>query len=160
MGCCGPFERLRPTPAVGTHHTLGSAAARHQQSGGVTMLTGEAVIAFISGYFSTCKRSAKTQAAYRIDLEQLTMFVGPTVSLAEILPSRLEAWAAKLQADEYAPVSIRRKFATARVFFAYTSHDSPHRCNPSTSIRCRYTHRARGARACVHSDNTTIYTCF
>jgi len=35
----------------------------------------DAVNAFV-GYFSICKRSAKTQTAYKIDLAQLTGHVG------------------------------------------------------------------------------------
>ena len=83
------------------------------------MQTGEAVEAFVAGYFSTCKRSLKTHAAYQADLEQFKAFVGSTVALSEIGPDRLEAWAAQLQTDQYASVSIRRKFASARVFFGY-----------------------------------------
>jgi site-specific recombinase XerD len=83
------------------------------------MQLGEAVTAFLAGYFSTCKRSAKTQAAYQLDLLQLKNHVGESVLLAEIGPDLLEEWAASLQTNKYASVSIRRKFATARVFFSY-----------------------------------------
>jgi site-specific recombinase XerD len=79
----------------------------------------EAVVAFLGGYFSTCKRSAKTQAAYRIDLNQMKSHLGAEKNLSEVAPEELEGWAADLQAHEYAAVSIRRKFATARVFFLY-----------------------------------------
>ncbi len=79
----------------------------------------EAVASFLAGYFSTCKRSLKTQAAYRIDLSQLEIFVGGEIPLSGIGPATLEGWAANLQSNEYASVSIRRKFATARVFFTY-----------------------------------------
>src|SRR5438132_4368622 len=74
----------------------------------------EAVTTFLAGYFSTCKRSAKTQAAYQIDLLQLKTHIGESMPLAGIGPDVLEAWAANLQTNKYAAVSIRRKFATAR----------------------------------------------
>ena len=79
----------------------------------------DAVEQFINGYFSTCKRSEKTQAAYKIDLAQLQGHMGGTELLAAIEPERLERWAADMRSDGYASVSIRRKFATARIFFGY-----------------------------------------
>jgi len=78
----------------------------------------DAVTDFLAGYFSTCRRSAKTQAAYRIDLAQLQAHVGNT-ELGSIEADCMERWAAELQTQKYASVSIRRKFATARVFFGY-----------------------------------------
>jgi site-specific recombinase XerD len=83
------------------------------------MQLGDAVTTFLAGYFSTCKRSTKTQAAYQIDLLQLKNHVGETTLLPEIGPEIMEGWAASLQTNKYAAVSIRRKFATARVFFSY-----------------------------------------
>ena len=74
---------------------------------------------FLEGYFSTCRRSAKTQAAYRIDLAQLEKHIGADKALQAIEPSNLEAWATAMRSDGYTGVSIRRKFATARVFFVY-----------------------------------------
>lgn len=83
------------------------------------MQLGEAVTSFLLGYFSTCQRSTKTQAAYRADLHQLKTYVGAPTSLADLGPDILEAWAAALKTSGYAAVSIRRKFATAKVFFSY-----------------------------------------
>jgi site-specific recombinase XerD len=80
---------------------------------------GEAVEAFAAGYFSTCRRSGKTQAAYRIDLAQMQSHLGPLTPLASLRSESLEKWAMELRAKGYASVSIRRKFATARVFFSY-----------------------------------------
>jgi len=78
-----------------------------------------AIKAFIDGYFSTCKRSAKTQAAYKIDLAQLAMHIGLQTPINNIESECLERWATSLRSAGYAAVSIRRKFATARVFFSY-----------------------------------------
>jgi integrase/recombinase XerD len=78
----------------------------------------DAVTEFLAGYFSTCRRSAKTQAAYRIDLAQLQIHVGAT-DLGSVEADCMERWAADLQAQKYASVSIRRKFASARIFFGY-----------------------------------------
>jgi len=79
----------------------------------------DAVNAFVAGYFSTCRRSAKTQTAYKIDLAQLTRHVGSATPLKTIESECMERWASELQSTGYASVSIRRKFATAKVFFSY-----------------------------------------
>lgn len=79
----------------------------------------DATEAFLRGYFSTCRRSAKTYAAYKIDLAQLREYVGPTASVAVVTAESLEKWALHLRERKYSAVSIRRKFATARVFFSY-----------------------------------------
>jgi site-specific recombinase XerD len=79
----------------------------------------EAVNTFITGYFSTCRRSRKTEAAYKIDLAQFQLYAGPNADLAGIDPDRMEGWADHMRTNGYASVSIRRKFATARVFFTY-----------------------------------------
>ena len=80
---------------------------------------GDAVDAFLSGYFSTCRRSPKTQAAYHTDLAQLRAYIGSSETLTNIGSDALERWANELRSDGYASVSIRRKFATTRVFFSY-----------------------------------------
>lgn len=79
----------------------------------------EAVQGFLTGYFSTCTRSVKTQAAYRIDLAQLQTYLGADQALGDIRADKLESWAAELRSGGYTSASIRRKFATARVFFGY-----------------------------------------
>lgn len=83
------------------------------------MHLGDAVDAFLSGYFSTCRRSSKTLAAYHTDLTQLQAYIGASEALTNIGSEALEHWANELRSDGYASVSIRRKFATARVFFSY-----------------------------------------
>lgn len=83
------------------------------------MLFADAVEGFLTGYFSTCRRSGKTQAAYKTDMAQLQAFVGTNTALPTIDPEHLESWASALGSRGYASVSIRRKFATARVFFSY-----------------------------------------
>ena len=79
----------------------------------------DAVAAFLAGYFSTCKRSPKTQGAYRSDLLQLQKYLSVDQDLGGVQANQLEAWAAELRAKAYTPASTRRKFATARVFFGY-----------------------------------------
>jgi integrase/recombinase XerD len=83
------------------------------------MIVDDAVPSFLAGYFSTCKRSGKTQAAYKLDLAQLQTYVGSGVDIRGIEAERLEAWAADLRSRGYASGSMRRKFATVRLFFAY-----------------------------------------
>jgi len=79
----------------------------------------DAVEQFVTGYFSTCRRSEKTQAAYKTDLAQLERYIGGSELLASVAPEQLERWATEMSSGGYASVSIRRKFATARIFFGY-----------------------------------------
>ena len=79
----------------------------------------EAAKGFQRGYFSTHNRSERTKKAYAIDLEQFLEYIGEAEEVESLLPDDLEQWAAELKAREYAPASIRRKFATLRVFFSY-----------------------------------------
>ncbi len=78
-----------------------------------------AVEGFVSGYFSTCRRSPKTVRAYATDLGQFAMAIGSCASLDSVSAECLEAWATKLQDLGYATSSIRRKFAVVGVFFRY-----------------------------------------
>jgi site-specific recombinase XerD len=85
----------------------------------MTVELGKAVEGFLGGYFSTCRRSDKTQTAYRVDLAQLRLYCGSDKPLRSIDAECLEAWAHQMRSGGYAAVSVRRKFATVRVFFAY-----------------------------------------
>jgi site-specific recombinase XerD len=69
----------------------------------------------MNGYFSTCKRSEKTQTAYGIDLAQMERYIGGGELLSSVRPELLECWAADLRSRGYVSVSIRRTFATARI---------------------------------------------
>ncbi|HZU28988.1 MAG TPA: site-specific integrase [Bryobacteraceae bacterium] len=81
------------------------------------MQLAEAVESFLSGYFATCRRSAKTKSAYSIDLAQFKAQIGSSAALECIEPPSLESWAGALTGDGYTPASVRRKFATLKVFF-------------------------------------------
>jgi site-specific recombinase XerD len=94
-----------------------------------------AIDGFLSGYFSTCRRSQKTQTAYEIDLSQFRDYVGAAESLEGISVETVEAWAGELKARGYAPVSMRRKFATLRVFFAYWVRKSELAASPLWRVR-------------------------
>lgn len=83
------------------------------------MTIANAVNGFLVGYFSTCGRSAKTHAAYRTDLSQMVTHLGAEIALNSVTAASLENWAVQMRSEEYRSVSIRRKFATARVFFGY-----------------------------------------
>lgn len=83
------------------------------------MKLSEAVSEFQRGYFSTHKRSPRTRAAYGIDLAQFEAWLGDDRPLASLTPEDLERWAAELERRAYASSSIRRKFATLRVFLTY-----------------------------------------
>ena len=79
----------------------------------------EATKTFLDGYFAVRKRSAKTRAAYTIDLQQLSDHLGAEADLKDICPEHLESWALRMRSKGYKGVSVRRKFATARVFFGH-----------------------------------------
>lgn len=83
------------------------------------MRLSEAVAEFHRGYFSTHRRSPRTQKAYAIDLEQFESWLADDRSLLAVTPDDLERWAAELKRRDYASSSIRRKFATLRVFLSY-----------------------------------------
>src|ERR1039457_5199356 len=87
--------------------------------GGDNVKIVDATQGFLDGYFSTCTRSAKTRSAYKTDLAQLIEYLGPELALSDVSAEVLEKWAVELRSQEYHSVSIRRKFATDRVFFAY-----------------------------------------
>ena len=78
-----------------------------------------AVEEFLAGYFSTSLRSAKTKVAYSTDLAQFRAYCGVENAIELIKVESLERWAAELTERGYASVSVRRKFATIRVFFGY-----------------------------------------
>lgn len=99
------------------------------------MLVKTAVDRFLEGYFSTCQRSEKTIQAYTIDLRQFCAHVGSRARLARVRPDALEAWAAELKAAGYASASIRRKFATLKVFFGYWVRRGTLDSSPTWRIR-------------------------
>lgn len=120
------------------------------------MLFCDAVDAFLTGYFSTCKRSRKTQAAYRIDLSQLAGSIGAGLELKAIEASRLEQWATELRSKEYATVSVRRKFATARVFFSYWVRRGEIDSSPLWRIRLDLGRERLLPRSLAPSDATKL----
>lgn len=105
------------------------------------MLLDIAIEKFHEGYFSTCRRSHRTQRAYRIDLLQFYRFLKPTLEVTEVQPDQLEAWADFLQVEEYAPSSIRRKFAALRVFFGYWVRKGVLDASPLWRIRLDLQHQ-------------------
>lgn len=78
-----------------------------------------AIDGFLTGYFSTCRRSPNTQKAYAIDLGQFRDHFGHAKPVDRIPVESVEGWAHELKTRGYAAVSMRRKFATLRVFFSY-----------------------------------------
>jgi integrase/recombinase XerD len=94
------------------------------------MQLNQACAEFLRGYFSTHKRSKKTEAAYSSDLAQFRAFADEEVSLPALDGSLIERWAAHLREEEYSPASIRRKIVVLKVFCSYwvrkgELHESP-----------------------------------
>lgn len=74
---------------------------------------------FLSGYFSTHDRSAKTKAAYTSDLMQFQGFVGAESEFANLDSTTIERFAADLRQNKYSPASIRRKIIVLKVLCGY-----------------------------------------
>jgi site-specific recombinase XerD len=92
---------------------------RISQTGGGAVRLQKAVGLFLEGYFATCQRSDKTIKAYTLDLDQFCTFQGRRQDLQGVTPEHLEEWAEELKEAKYASTSIRRKFASLKVFFNY-----------------------------------------
>src|ERR1039458_4623835 len=99
------------------------------------MTIADAVEGFLAGYFSTCRRSAKTHAAYKTDLSQMVARLGAEIALNSVTAASMENWAVQMRSEEYRSVSIRRKFATARVFFGYWVRKGDIDASPLWKIR-------------------------
>ncbi len=99
------------------------------------MLLKTAIERFLEGYFSTCQRSEHTIQAYSIDLKQFRLAIGHRSRLSAITPERLETWAVELRQVGYASASIRRKFATLKVFFNYWVRKKRLETSPLWQIR-------------------------
>jgi integrase/recombinase XerD len=74
---------------------------------------------FLSGYFSTNRRTKKTETAYDSDLRQFLRFAGRNRTLRSVSGTVIEEWAAHLRNENYAPASIRRKIAALKVLCSY-----------------------------------------
>ena len=74
---------------------------------------------FLSGYFSTHDRSAKTKAAYESDLMQFQSFAGAESEILDLDGTTIERFAADLRQNKYSPASIRRKIVVLKVFCGY-----------------------------------------
>jgi len=99
------------------------------------MLLKEAVQNFLTGYFATHRRSEKTRIAYRTDLKQLELYIGSEWPIHSVTAESLESWARMMRSSQYATVSIRRKFATVRLFFSYLTRKSVLESSPISGIR-------------------------
>ena len=79
----------------------------------------DACIDFLSGYFSTHDRSAKTKAAYETDLLQFQAFAGGEREFGNLDSTTIEHFAADLRQNRYSPASIRRKIVVLKVLCGY-----------------------------------------
>src|ERR1700722_4146528 len=79
----------------------------------------QAMAEFLSGYFSTHRRTEKTRTAYTSDLNQFATFAGRSRTLESLNGSIVEEWDAYLRNQNYAPASMRRKMAALKVFCGY-----------------------------------------
>jgi integrase/recombinase XerD len=79
----------------------------------------QAIAEFLTGYFSTHRRSIKTREAYSGDLDQFGLYAGRDLPLPSITGLLIEEWAAHLRSQDYAPASMRRKIVVLKVFCSY-----------------------------------------
>jgi len=78
-----------------------------------------AIEKFLRGYFATRNLSDKTYKAYAGDLAQFEEHFGGRKKLKSFDVDDMEAFAAHLKKQGYAPASMRRKMVSLRVFFQY-----------------------------------------
>ncbi len=94
-----------------------------------------AIPMFLHGHLRTDARSALTRRAYTIDLRQFQTFLGSKTLVSVIGVSHLESWADHLLRERYSSASIRRKFATVRVFFQFLSRKEVIETSPLWKFR-------------------------
>ena len=123
------------------------------------MQLGQAVEGFMEGFFSTRRRSEKTRTAYKTDLAQLQGRFGAEGSISVIDADSLEKWAGDLRLRGYAPVSIRRKFATVRVLFAYWVRKGTLDSLPLWRIRLDLGRQRLLPRSLTESDMKRLIEC-
>lgn len=102
------------------------------------MQLNQACAKFVSGYFSTNERAAKTKAAYLSDLTQFNVFAGEDLLLKSLSGALIERWCAHLRQKGYSPTSIRRKMVVLRVFCSYWVRRGSLRESPFWRVRLSY----------------------
>jgi site-specific recombinase XerD len=120
------------------------------------MVIKQAVEDFMAGYFSMRDRSCKTKIAYATDLSQLRSYLGDAHCIQQLSVDILEQWAAILSNDGYAPVSIRRKFATVRVFLGYWVRRGLLSGSPLWQVRLDFGREQRLPRCLSATDMTRL----
>ena len=116
----------------------------------------KAIDVFLTGYFSTSRLSNKTEAAYKIDLAQFLVHSGGETGVELIGVETLERWAKELETRGYAGVSIRRKFATVRVFFAYWVRMGSLNSSPLWKMRLNLARERQLPRSLTQTDTKRL----
>jgi len=98
----------------------------------------EACDDFLSGYFSTHDRSAKTRAAYRSDLMQFQEFAGSSLAVTDLGSTVVECWADTLRQDGYSPASVRRKIVVLKGFCSYWARKGALKESPFWHVRLSF----------------------
>jgi site-specific recombinase XerD len=81
--------------------------------------------------------SEKTIRAYRTDLVQFSRQLPRSCSILQINRFRIEGWVVRLQKQQYAGTSIRRKLASLRAFFGYLVASNEVMTSPLKDLRIR-----------------------
>jgi integrase/recombinase XerC len=97
------------------------------------MTFAEATRAFERHLAAERNASEHTRRAYRSDLAQLAVWLGPDANPEAVGPDDLRAFLASRHRDLH-PASIGRKLAAIRAFFRWLARESPSRPDPSVGL--------------------------
>src|SRR5258708_53967 len=92
---------------------------------------------FCDVWLCASNRSPKTVRAYRADLKQFARHARRSTGPLRVRRALIEEWVAKLQREEYASSSIRRKLASLRAFFGYLVAAGKSSSSPMADLRIR-----------------------
>lgn len=97
-----------------------------------------AVTEFCESWLQLSNRSAKTIAAYRVDLDQFCAATGGDRCLGTIDRRMIESWLLSLQQSGYLASSLRRKLASVRGFFRHWVDRGDLQTSPVDNLRTSF----------------------
>jgi len=112
----------------------------------------ESISDFCDNWLQLIRRSPKTCAAYRVDLEQFCRAIGRRKLLVDINRRDIEHWLLSLQQSGYAPASLRRKLASLRGFFRHWIDRGTLLSSPTDDLRISFGSTKRLPRTLQNSE--------
>jgi len=107
-------------------------------SAGSRLSVQSAVTEFCESWLQLSSRSAKTIAAYRVDLGQFCVATGKDRCLDEVDRRMIEGWLLSLRQSGYLPSSLRRKLASVRGFFRHWVDRGELQASPVDDLRTSF----------------------